>query len=89
MLTVRKENKVVQIDNDMKAHYLNKGFSVVDPKTGEVTEYGKSSDREQLVKSKAEIEALKAENAKLLAEIEALKAPKVGAKAKAASTPTE
>lgn len=67
MLYAKKGNKVVEIDERMKAHYLNDGFTIY--KDGKPVEYGKG-----VGPSMAEFNRLKEENAALKARIEELEA---------------
>ena len=65
MLYAKKGNKVVQIDERMKAHYLNDGFTVYE--NGKVVEYGRG-----VGVSMEDYKRVMAENARLKEDIKAL-----------------
>ena len=78
-MKVRKENRVLTVDEADKAFYLSEGYDVVEAKNGEyvVSEKatgGRTYSIAEYSKLEAENAELKAENAELKAENTSLKA---------------
>ena len=65
MLYAKKGNKVVEIDERMKAHYLNDGFTIYE--NGKAVEYGRG-----VGVSMEDYKRVMAENARLKEDIKAL-----------------
>lgn len=80
-MKVRKENRVLTVDEADKAFYLSEGYDVVEVKNGEyvVSEKatgGRTYSIAEYSKLEAENDALKAENTSLKAGIKKLKSEK-------------
>lgn len=80
-MKVRKENRVLTVDEADKTFYLSEGYDVVDVKNGEyvVSEKatgGRTFTIAEYSKLEAENDALKAENTSLKAGIKKLKSEK-------------
>lgn len=82
-MKVRKENRVLTVDEADKAFYLSEGYDVVEAKNGEyvVSEKatgGRTYSIAEYSKLEAENAELKAENTSLKAATKKLKAEKTG-----------
>lgn len=80
-MKVRKENRVLTVNEADKAFYLSEGYDVVEVKNGEyvVSEKatgGRTFTIAEYSKLEAEIDALKAENTSLKASIKKLRSDK-------------
>ena len=80
-MKVRKENRVLTVDEADKAFYLSEGYDVVEVKNGEyvISEKatgGRTFTIAEYSKLEAENDALKAENSSLKAGIKKLKSEK-------------
>ena len=81
-MKVRKENRVLTVDEADKAFYLSEGYDVVEVKNGEyvISEKatgGRTFTIAEYSKLESEIDTLKAENTSLKANIKKLKTEKV------------
>ena len=80
-MKVRKENRVLTVDEADKAFYLSEGYDVVEVKNGEyvISEKatgGRTFTIAEYSKLESEIDTLKAENTSLKANIKKLKTEK-------------
>lgn len=77
MITVRRANVVLDIEEELKEEYMKNGFSVIDTSTGAILEKSMPTDVHSL---QIEVARLKRENEELKAKLAEKKPAKAPAK---------